>query len=191
MIKYSIGNMKIGKDTIIINMSSATDCASKELGFCKIGRKCYALKAENFRKNCLPYRRAQGLLWNELPASQFIVDILKIARNKRSSVIKFVRFSESGDFRTQADVDKMSVIAEGLKRHGIRVFTYTARQDLCFNGVSDNLVVNGSSFMIHNSFTAVQKGYGEMPEEKRCAGDCRACSLCKVRGNFKIVNAYH
>ena len=46
----SNGNSKIGNDTMILNMGSAMNCPSKKLGLCKLGSKCYALKAEKLYK---------------------------------------------------------------------------------------------------------------------------------------------
>ena len=42
-IKVRNGNSKIGKDTFILNITSATDCPTKKLGLCKIPKLCYAL----------------------------------------------------------------------------------------------------------------------------------------------------
>jgi hypothetical protein len=37
------------------------------------------------------------------------------------------------------------------------VYTYTARKDLNYENISDNLVVNGSGFMVSNNFYVINK----------------------------------
>ena len=187
-IKYSNGNRKIGRDTIIINMGSATDCASKRLGLCKVCARCYAVKAERQYPSCLPYRRLQAKIWSYTSAESIASQILGIAGVK-SGRVKYLRFSESGDFRTQGDVDKMSTVAKLLAGKLI-VWGYTARSDLDFSRVSDNLVVNGSGFMLHNNFVAVPKFTGN---NLLCGGEgsCEECKLCKVRLHKTIEVEYH
>jgi len=66
----------------------------------------------------------------------FVYELNKFAYNK-------LRFSESGDFRTQKDVDKASAIADLLD---VPVWTYTARRDLDFTNLPANFTVNGSGY---------------------------------------------
>lgn len=176
----SQGNLKLGKDTLILNMTSATDCPSRKLGLCKIGNRCYAMKAERLYKSVLPFRRAQECQWQ----TWSVPELTSAVTQKRG--VHFVRFSESGDFRSQNDVDKMSMFADILKYHHIRVYGYTAREDLDFSQVSDNMVVNGSGFMIHNQFTATP-----IPTGTTCPMNCRYCSLCKEPNGFSIEVKYH
>ena len=60
---YTIGNKKIGNDTLIFNMGSATDCPSKKLGLCRHCDKCYALKAERQYPQVRPFRDRQADYW--------------------------------------------------------------------------------------------------------------------------------
>ena len=180
-------NKKIGKDTVIMNMQSATDCTSKKMGLCKLCKKCYAMKAERFYPKNLAYRRYQEQVWKSLSAERIAQYIVEFSHRKKKHTIKYLRFSEAGDFTTQADVDKMSRIADLLKAYRIRVYGYTMRKDLDYSQVSKNMVISGSSFMIHNNFKAV-------PETKIktvCNGDCPNCKLCKVRGYKTIENRIH
>ena len=182
-VKVSNGNHKIGKDTLIINMNSATDCPSYKLGLCQVERKqCYALKAERQYPSCLPYRKEQTIIWENNSAVDIANAIIKIAKNKRKNIIKYVRFNEAGDFKGQADIVKMSKIADilkdiAIKGNIIKVYGYTARKDLNFSNISDNMVVNGSNFMIHNNFVVVKQPISKII----CKGNCRICNLCKVR----------
>lgn len=146
------------------------------------------MKAERLYPQCRPYREAQTLQWDKLTAAELGQGILSTAKAKKSKTIKYLRFSEAGDFRSQADVDKMSAIAEYLSIFDIRVYGYTARQDLDFSHVHPNMVVNGSSFMVHNSFTPVAKG---TQTSLLCPGNCRNCKLCKENHQFSISVTLH
>lgn len=200
----SNGNRKIGNDTIIFNMNPASECPSEKLDLCKICKKCYAKKAERLYPQVLPFRMKQMYFWSTVTAENFadgIKDIclgnkMKIAKSKISNKaakkiakIKYLRFSESGDFATQADVDKLSKIADLLKGI-VKVYTYTARIDLDFSNISSNLTVNGSGKMISNNFYIV-KSESEKIDKYVCPGNCKACSLCKTAKSINIAVLEH
>lgn len=192
MLKISRGNRKLGKDTLILNITSATKCPSKALGLCKIPGKCYAMKAERLYPQVGPYREAQTTQWDSCSAQILADSIVDLVTKAKSNPIKYLRFSEAGDFRDQADVDKMSQIAERLAPFGVKVYGYTARKDLDFSVVHSNMVVNGSGFMIHNQFTAtksigIQSGNGDLV----CPGNCRNCHMCKQRNGLDIKVKEH
>ena len=186
-MKMSRGNHKIGTDTLILNMCSATDCPSRKLGYCKLGKRCYALKAERLYPQCLPFRRMQEQQWDSLTV-QFMADcISETVRRARGVPVTHLRFSEAGDFRTQEDVDRMSVLAD-LLDGTVVVYGYTARKDLDFSRIHSNMVVNGSSFMASNEFRAVPEYTGE---NIRCKMNCRICSLC-TEGRGRVIEVkYH
>lgn len=187
-MKFSNGNMKIGRDTLILNMTSASECPSKVRGLCKIPGICYAMKAERQYPNVRPFRDKQCADFTRQSAGDIAKDILDIAMRKRKNKIKYVRFSEAGDFRDQSDVDKLSDIAEALRPYGIRFYGYTARRDLNFDNISDNMIVNGSGFRVHNNFEAVPEAG---PDDVICPGNCRTCDLCKNAGGRDIKVIYH
>ena len=175
---YTIGNIKIWIDTLIMNMTSATDCPSAKLGLCNVVAsgnmwKCYAYRPEQFRPDCLPFRRRQAEQWDTESIGS-IADQLNRAINstRRKEAIKWVRFSEAGDFRNQADVNKMSRLASLLD---VPLYGYTARQDLNYDSRSPNMTLNGSGFMIDNEFQAVT----EITSKIVCQGNCRYCHMCK------------
>lgn len=187
-IPHSIGNHKLGKDTIIFNMTSATDCPSHKLGLCKIGKtRCYAMKAERCYPQVLPFRRRQERTWDSIKPSEFVSRIAYI--KSHNSSLKYLRFSESGDFKSQSDVRKMSSIAKGLSSLGIRVYGYTARKDLDYSKVHSNMVVNGSGFQVHNEFTATDSLGPRF--DHVCGGDCRKCNWCKGRHGHTIAVKFH
>lgn len=166
-------------------MGPATGCPSARLGLCKIpAGKCYALKAERQYKQVLPYRRKQWAAFHTLDRQYLVWSIEK--QITRST--KYIRFSESGDFYSQTDVDKVSYIVNAMERHGIKVYGYTARRDLDFSRISSNMTVTGSGFMIHNNFKAVK---ALNKTGRICPGDCRRCDMCKTRKGVTIQALYH
>lgn len=148
------GNNKIGLDTLILNMGSATSCPSKALGLCKLGNKCYALKAERLYKDCLPYRTRQAHYWLNNDGDKIIEDFEGLLTSRRTkvdgvlvvlrAVIKYIRLNESGDFYTQECITKAEQIAKYFwQNYKIQVYTYTARADLDYENVR-YLLVKGS-----------------------------------------------
>ncbi len=186
MIRVSNGNKKIGNDTLILNMCSATDCPSKRLGLCDIhGSKCYARKAERLYPNVLPYRRDQEIYWQTHSSSEIAKELQGIIERKRAPV-RYIRLSEAGDFEEQRDVDKTKDIARRMSE--VIIYVYTARRDLRYTRLPSNLIVNGSGFMVSNQFTAVDR---VRDNETICPGDCRTCDLCKTSGGVDIKVRYH
>lgn len=187
-MEFSVGNTKLGKDTVILNMTSATDCPSKKLGLCKLSHKCYAMKAERQYPACLPFRRRQEDQWTN-ESIKSIVDSIKRKKN-----IKFVRMSEAGDFRSQDDVEKLFALAHELTKENIKVYAYTARNDLSFENSPDNLVINGTFFKVDNQFTPVPQVpdlQALRPNEVICDGDCPNCNYCKEKGDRIIYIKIH
>jgi len=185
MIKVSNGNKKIGNDTLIINMNSATDCPSRAKGLCKVADKCYAMKAERCYPQVLPYRREQESYWDDTSAEDIANDLRDIIKRKRNQ-IKYIRFSEAGDFKGQGDVDKMKDIASRI--NSLLFYGYTARNDLNYGDLPSNMIVNGSGFRVSNAFTAVPR---ILEEHTSCPGDCRECNLCKEARGIDIKVLYH
>jgi len=180
-IKYSIGNLKIGKDTLILNITSATDCQSRALGLCKI-KHCYALQAEKQWPQVLPYRRAQALIWDKTSAADIAAQLNAVIIKKK---LEYIRINESGDFKDQADVSKLFDI---VRRLPVIVYCYTARRDLSFKNRPKNLIITGSSFMIDNNFSPYHKPGRSI---RNCAMNCRICNLCKTAGKNKILVPLH
>jgi hypothetical protein len=148
------------------------------------------MKAERMYKAVLPYRRRQAEYWDKNGPIKIASDLREELGRHTKSPIKFIRISEAGDFRAQADVTKLYIIADLLVNTGVIIYGYTARKDLRFPGGTPNLVLNGSGFMLDNMFTATDpkllKNYQVV-----CAGNCRICSLCKAAGKQDIKVGLH
>lgn len=195
---YSVGNTKIGKDTLIINMGSAKECPSKKLGMCKIER-CYALQAEIQYPNVLPYRMRQENYWLSTDAIDIVEDISYVFSYNgkiRKTDLRFVRVNESGDFHSRKCLTKLIHIAKMMPT--IVFYTYTHRSDIVDNGtfkrLPKNLVLNCSNFERKglNTFKAIasvkvhtMKAFPKVRKEIlkfadfACVGDCSICGYCK------------
>ncbi len=163
-------NVKIGSDTIILNMSTAKGCMSAILGLCSLGGECYAMAKEGR----FPKAKAVDIRQEEQWACmtpQAIADGIKAIAGA-SKGIKYVRLNEAGEFRNLptgktaakvpqaskaalADVDdigKLKTIAGLIPE--LQFYTYSHRTDLAdqLQNLGDNVVINGSGFMLDNAF---------------------------------------
>lgn len=215
-LELSLGNDKIGDDTIIFNMGSATYCPSRARGFCKLGDACYAYRAENMYPATGPYRDRQEFYWKRNTAFDIGNDIINALKSRRGKVdgklvpmidkIKYFRFNESGDFWSQASVKKLDIIASMLAYYNIKTYGYTARKDLDFSNVCFN--VKGSSHNKGNNGITIarpQKVIDDCPipgayrEEilganryfTICPGLCADCDFCKENNGMNIVFPLH
>lgn len=175
-LSYTIGNLKIGEDTLIYNMGTATECPSAKLGLCSLAHKkwggngkCYALKAEAMYPASKAFRSIQAIQWETFSATEIADAIFSevVSRRNRKTPLRFVRFNESGDFYSFSCVRKAGKVAgyvgELCRRAGLPVlkfYTYTHRQDI-FAGIGGqallaslpaNFTINGSNFKAHNEF---------------------------------------
>lgn len=192
---FSFGNSKLPYTTAVFNMTSATDCPSDKRGLCQVNtaerKRCYALRTEKmFPKTCLVYKRKQADYWDFIVSLSavftFVVD-LESATTKNK--ITALRFNESGDFRTQKDIEIAESIADILWHNGrVKTYCYTARRDLNFSKVK-YLIIMGSGFTkpgIKGEFRAIKniadksKGFG------LCCGDCTKCHRC-IDGKNTVV----
>ena len=185
----SFGNSKVGEDTAIFNMNAAFDCPSEKLNFCAHAKTCYAKKAERMYPQALPYRKRQEAYWDSVDVDTFVDEFVEAIRNKKKVPIKYLRISESGDFKSQNDLDKLNEISDKLKGIVV-VYTYTARKDLSYDKISDNLIVNGSGFMVSNNFYIIEKA-GDEFDKFVCPGACLTCNLCKRSRSRNIAVLKH
>lgn len=182
--QYTLGNKKIGTDTLIFNMGPASTCPAGLAGNCPLftSGKCYAMKAERLYPQSLPFRQNQSLYWRATPAQVIIADIRRAL--SRHSGIRWIRVNESGDFYSQNCVEKLSAIADGIRDLVQGVYTYT-HQPLNYAHLSSALTINGSGFMVHNNFKTIDR-HATPAGRVICPGDCRTCNICKRRRGVTI-----
>ncbi|MCP3683071.1 MAG: hypothetical protein GY861_10305 [bacterium] len=195
MLRIKFGNHKLGDDTAVINMGSAKDCPSKKLGLCSVdndGIRCYARKAEETYPGVEPYRKEQEDYWKKYSAYKIGKDILtKISKRRKST--KYLRYNESGDFHTQADIDKLSAVAKSLKPLGIVTYGYTARSDLNFSNASFLVKGSGASNDSgNNGRTIVISKKETVPDNFiECPGSCKKCNICKCNVPHNVAFRKH
>ena len=195
MLNVTYGNSKLGDDTLIINMGTATDCPSAKLGMCnavKKGAFCYALKAEiQYKTSTTDYRHRQFSYWRNNTATNITNDLIKKISSRNGKSVRYIRFNEAGDFWDQRDIKKLSIIAKKLKNFNIIVYGYTARRDLDFSDV--HFLVKGSGHKKgNNGETTIINKNDDVPEGFReCPGSCKTCNLCMVDKKFNIAFRKH
>ena len=219
--ELSLGNTKIGDDTLILNMGPAFGCPSDRLGKCACSAVCYAKKAEVQYPGARAYRRRQKFYWLQTSADKIAQDIAHVLVNKKFrdretgklsplvNKIKYLRLNQSGDFWSQKCVNKLDHIARELKKYDVFTYTYTARDDLHFENC--NFAVKGSGHGHGNNGRtdvalpgAIKSCTGEdgryyhtdfINKTTRvytiCPGDCSKCTLCKEFNGLNIVFPLH
>lgn len=207
-LELSLGNSKLGDDTIIFNMGSASECPSAKLGYCKLGKHCYALKAETQYPSVGVYRNRQQAYWLNTSAHDIGNDIINALKSKRARVngkliplidkVKYFRFNEAGDFHTQACVEKLNIIASMLAYYDITTYGYTARKDLDVSGKLFNCKGSGHDNGNNGKTIARPQAvlwnetYEELGTEYTvCPMDCTICDLCKTSDGLNIVFPRH
>jgi hypothetical protein len=202
MLKYSIGNRKIGKNTLIINMGPAKTCPAKLKNMCSLCSICYAKKAERLYPQVLPYRQQQAAYWLKNSPKTIANDLLTIVnlKNKKSKLIEYIRFNEAGDFYTLRCLKKLIKIANIISQAlpYLKIYTYTHRIDLIKKldkqniTPPKNLIITLSNYQFkkYNSFIAIDK---TEPTKNKiiCPGDCSNCNLCKINHNKTIYVIKH
>ena len=180
----SFGNRKLPKSTAIFNMTSAINCPSDNAGLCAIADICYARKTEHRWPNTYFYRERQTEFFDKENWNRIAEGMLAVFSAQKQPV-KMLRFSESGDFRTQRDVVKFGFIARKLVENGFKVYGYTARKDLDFSELKKWATVNGQGFKVTNQIDVVDEFSGRNGVIK-CIGSCHECSACANARN-KII----
>lgn len=206
---FKLGNKKIGTDTLIFNMGSATNCASKLAGLCDID--CYAMKAERQYKAVLPYRTRQEKAWLNNDSFEIAEQITSFLAKKRN-VVKYVRVNEAGDLHSEKCLYKLIELANMLPE--LKFYTYTHRSDIITDNTAKelpkNLVINTSDFKRKglNQFKAVKVSFKVKSHQKQakeirkdiqetfntnivCMGDCSTCNLCKINHKKDIYVPIH
>lgn len=192
MIPIKFGNNKLNKKVMVFNLGSALDCESAKLNLCEEiinkSRRCYAQKAEITYPAVKPYRDRQLAYWDNNTKEIISFELSEICKKKKPS---FFRYNESGDFRNQNDVDKLSYIAEELKKVNVITYGYTARKDLDFSNVS--FIVRGSGWISKNGQTKVIEKTEKRPEgfvvcpDNDCGNKCKLC-MKESRSDSKLIN---
>jgi len=191
MLNY--GNKKLPKTTGIFNIPSRITCPGRT-AFCE--NKCYALKAERLYPQVLPFRKRNF----EASRRPDFPDLMIKAIGSRPGKINMIRIHESGDFYSQAYLDKWIRIAGAFP--DLIFYAYTKSFYLNFTGKPSNLILIASfdhttraidrlnyeskKKFFRNSFTIIDKN-----KKATCPADCRICQKCVTGRNLKITVNQH
>ena len=180
-LEYVLGNSKVGDDTIIINMGPATTCDAAKAGECELYSMgwCYAQNNESQHKLAIIKRFREQIQWRadtdgSAIAGMIVAAVKQKRQGKRGKPIKYIRFNESGDMRSEADKVKLGNIVKitnelltQSKQEPIIFYTYTHRSDLFTNKVNDidygtdknALVIQGSGYYKNNKVNTKKPFY--------------------------------
>ena len=194
VLPYSLGNSKIGKDTLCISINTALLCYMGIMGKCSNCGICYASNSNRmyineFKKNCLAQRNfllsnADELAVNTIEAIKNDKDITKKDMNN----IKFVRFNINGDILNNEQLIKLNHIAKVFKRYFklLDCYCYTHNDELDLTRFATDINFNTSDFEIEDPNIKMCKTIFEFDlmdydEENTilCNGNCCNCPYCK------------
>lgn len=197
---YQRGNKKIGSDTLIYSIDTATDCIANNIGCCAVCSECYAKKSEQQYTTSYIFKlnqRRQFLLLDVWELIRLFCQVIEGAKKP----IRFIRWNEGGELRNIDDLKKISAISDYLGvKYSIQSYIYTCRRDIIEQlpkfRISKSLTINTSyeNDEGYNSFVAVNRA--EMQDiidagKLVCSGDCRMCNLCKYEHGRVIFCRKH
>lgn len=198
IMPVKVGNLKIGNDTLIINMNHSLNCYCSKKGYCKLYNKCYAKKSSNAYINSCLYNIASEINFNKLPVGKIISDIETVILNAKTP-IKFIRFNEAGDFISYKHFKKANEIATYFKnKYNIISYSYTHNMELeeYISEINNSNIVINYSYNIKTDIPIKKcivinetkiKNYVNDPNYIICTGSCTNCSYCKNQKDKRIV----
>lgn len=197
IMPHKVGNLKIGMDTIIINVNHALNCFSSKSGYCENCNCCYAKKSSSNYKNSCLYGLASEINFNRLSVNQIIKAIEKTVKEAKN--IKFIRFNEAGDFKSLEQFFKANQVAKYFfDTYDIITYTYTHNKELLSNkeDIKNSCIVMNWSIKAGDGFKSaitcnnpsdLPKYLSEPAKYIICLGDCHNCSYCKDKDDLRTV----
>ena len=183
-LPYSKGNKKLSKDTVIINLSPASLCISKNLNMCELCGVCYAHSSERRYLNTLIYRLHQLIKFDEMSVSEIVNQF------KNLRVFKWMRVNESGDIFNMDDAIKLlSISRELYEIKGVKTYLYTHRVDLWddLKSLQTPYFKVNRSGVDFNSIPSIKSHHKSL----FCDGDCNNCIYCKIELNAPVSALLH
>lgn len=197
IMPHKIGNLKIGDDTIILNVNHALNCFSSKNNYCENCNCCYAKKSStNYKNSCL-YGLASEINFNRLSVNQIIKAIEKTIKEAKN--IKFIRFNEAGDFKSFNQFLKANEIAKYFfEAYDIVTYTYTHNKELLKHkeAIKNSYIVMNWSIKAGEGFKSaitcnnpsdLPKYLSEPDKYIICKGKCHNCSYCKDKDDLRTV----
>lgn len=202
VLPYSIGNNKIGNDTLVFNCSTALLCPSALKGHCDVCKACYAVNNEvtyglPFVRNLLSLKR---LLTVDIEV--LAINTIKMISTdntkkdgKKAKEALFIRLNSNGDIldnKMLSDVNKFAEMLIEDSSNSLKVcYTYTHNKDLDVS-IADSITFNLS----YNTNKQVKKTIVAFSWDKKyldnskyviCNGRCFNCPYCKNKDDLRTV----
>lgn len=195
-----LGNLKIGEDTIVMNENHGLNCFSDKMGYCENCNQCYGKKAPITYPNSFLFNLSAEINFNRLSVEEIINSIETSYKSElEAKKLKFMRFSEMGDFKSFKLFLKANEIAKHLyNKYGIISYTYTHNKELLQykEAIKNSYIVVNWSIEAGNGFkhaitcndVSKLENYFSQPEKYViCQGKCRNCSYCKDKDDLRTV----
>lgn len=202
VLPYSIGNNKIGNDTLVFNCSTALLCPSALKGHCDVCKACYAVNNEvtyglPFVRNLLSLKR---LLTVDIEV--LAINTIKMISTdntkkdgKKAKEALFIRFNSNGDIldnKMLSDVNKFAKMLIEDSSNSLKVcYTYTHNKDLNVS-IATDITFNLSYKTDKPSKKTVvafkfDKKYLDSSKYVICNGKCFNCPYCKNKDDKRTI----
>lgn len=202
VLPYSIGNSKIGNDTLVFNCCTALLCPSALKGHCEVCKSCYAVNDEvvygmPFVRNLLSLKRLLTVDI-EVLAINTIKNISTDTVKKDGKTAKeavFIRFNSNGDVLDNemlSNINKFSksLINDSSNKLAI-AYSYTHNKDLDMNIATD--ITFNISYKTDKAAKKTivafswNKKYLDDAKYVICNGKCFNCPYCKNKDDKRTV----
>ncbi len=202
VLPYSIGNDKIGNDTLIFNCSSALLCPSALKGHCEVCKCCYAVNNEvvygmPFVRNLLSLKRLLTVSIDNLISNtiKLIATDNQKKDGKKAKEALFIRFNSNGDIlddKMLSDINKFAKELIKDNSNSLKVaYTYTHNKDLNI-GIATDITFNLSyktDLKVKKTVIAFKwnKKYLDNSKYVICNGKCFNCPYCKNKDDKRTI----
>ena len=194
-LPYSLGNKKVGKDTLVFNTSPAQICPSACKGLCNQCKTCYAFFSERRHivetvRNLIAFR---NLLIFDI--EDIIMDtLLLLSSEKELKSMIFIRINSNGDLLDNKMLSDVNLLVGAVKSKFPQFmvgYTYTHNKLLDFS-LNTDLVINFSFKApqgAKQTITAYKWDNKYLDNSKYviCTGNCSGCSYCKDETETRII----
>lgn len=194
-LPFSLGNEKVGKDTLIFNCTPAQICPSACQGLCNQCKTCYAFYSERRHivetvRNLIAFR---NLILYDI--EDIIFDTLELlSKVKEVKSMKFIRISSNGDLLDNKMLSDVNLLVGAVKSKFTNfyvAYTYTHNKLLNFDLAKD-IVVNFSFKVgegLKQTITAYKWDNKYLDNSKYviCSGNCSGCSYCKDKTETRVI----
>lgn len=202
VLPYSIGNSKIGNDTLVFNCSSALLCPSALKGHCEVCKSCYAVNNEvvygmPFVRNLLSLKRLLTVNIDILITNTIKVIATDNVKKdgKKAKEALFIRFNSNGDVLDSKMLSNINKFAKSLINdcsNCLKVaYSYTHNKDIDVS-MATNITFNISYKTDKPTKKTVvafkfDKKYLDNSKYVICNGKCFNCPYCKNKDDKRTV----